>query len=132
MVLKLSYLFYIVGGNTTTRSYWQNFTNDSQLLVYVLDGADESKYEEAKATLKNLLDNVGFNDIACLLVSNKQVCKLFNYFFFFEKPIRVTNCLSRLISVVATGFEVIDNCCRKVLLLLRNEVSRDHIKSFIM
>nr|CAB3222903.1 ADP-ribosylation factor-like protein 4A [Phallusia mammillata] len=61
-----------VGGNLETRKYWKNFTSDTSLLVYVVDGSDPEKFDQAKQELKQLLTEAEITDIPCLLISNKQ------------------------------------------------------------
>ena len=70
--------FYIVvGGSERMRPYWKKFTDQCCILVYVVDGADNLMFKEAKTAFKNLLEDVSLKDVSCLLVANKQVCYSF-------------------------------------------------------
>ncbi|XP_076812090.1 ADP-ribosylation factor-like protein 8A [Clavelina lepadiformis] len=61
-----------VGGGSGTREYWKNFTNDTSLLIYVVDGSNASRFKESRVELKKLLDESLLEGIACLLISSKQ------------------------------------------------------------
>merc|ERR1711906_47232 len=37
-----------IGGQKAIRPYWQNYIDDAQVLVWVIDGADRRRFEESK------------------------------------------------------------------------------------
>jgi len=62
-----------VGGGRETRKYWRNFTNGTDLLVYMVDGSNSQSLEESKEELMRVLNSPDISDVPCLLISNKQV-----------------------------------------------------------
>ena len=62
-----------VGGSEPTMSYWKNFTDETSLLIYMIDGSNQSLYNKAKNALKSVLGEAATENMACLLIANKQV-----------------------------------------------------------
>ncbi|XP_071480574.1 uncharacterized protein [Diadema antillarum] len=61
-----------VGGTKNVRSYWENFLQGTELLVFVVDSADESRIGEAKEELHKLLKDGRLSGVPLLVVANKQ------------------------------------------------------------
>lgn len=51
------YIIWDIAGNVNYRKVWHSYTADADLVVYLVDGADQTKIEEFKASLKELLDD---------------------------------------------------------------------------
>ncbi|XP_030841508.1 ADP-ribosylation factor-like protein 3 isoform X2 [Strongylocentrotus purpuratus] len=61
-----------VGGTKNVRSYWDNFLQGTELLVFVVDSADEVRFPEAKEELHKLLKDGRLEKVPLLVVANKQ------------------------------------------------------------
>ena len=61
-----------IGGHKTLRPYWQNYIQNCDGLVYVVDSADTARTEEAKAELESLLKEDDLKSVALLVFANKQ------------------------------------------------------------
>lgn len=61
-----------VGGAEKLRSYWGNFTANTDLLVYVVDASDASKLEESKGALEQILEDGNLKDVPLILIASKQ------------------------------------------------------------
>ncbi|XP_039249618.2 ADP-ribosylation factor-like protein 3 [Styela clava] len=61
-----------VGGGESSRPYWPNFLQKTDLLVFVVDGSDQSRLTEAKDALFEILKSEELREIPCLLLANKQ------------------------------------------------------------
>lgn len=61
-----------VGGGSSLRKYWPNFLQSTDLLVYVLDGSDHGRFDEARNCLSEILAEEALKNVPCLLLANKQ------------------------------------------------------------
>ena len=61
-----------IGGHKTLRPYWQNYIQNCDGLVYVVDSADTARTEEAKAELDSLLKEDDLKAVPLLVFANKQ------------------------------------------------------------
>jgi GTPase SAR1 family protein len=82
------YFISAVGGAEKMRNYWSNFTQDSDILVYVVDAtSDAERLRLSGQELQRILDDSALNDVPLILLANKQVClqkiwdtsKVFNF-----------------------------------------------------
>lgn len=64
-----------VGGGEISRPYWANFLQKTQLLIFVVDGSNRERIDEAKEALLNILQSEELKDVPCLLLANKQDLK---------------------------------------------------------
>ena len=46
------YVFWDLGGQQQLRKIWNKYYEETDGVVFVIDGADEERFEEAKQTLK--------------------------------------------------------------------------------
>ena len=69
-------LSQIVGGAANMRQYWNNFLQDTGILVYVVDSAAPDRFPEAAKELKALLKEELLEGVAIVVVANKQACNL--------------------------------------------------------
>lgn len=62
-----------LGGQENVRKFWNTYFEDTDLLVFVVDSADQSKLPVAAGELKNLLGDQRLSTVPILVVANKQV-----------------------------------------------------------
>lgn len=77
-IFKLGFLFflYTVGGSKSNRAYWPNFVQDTDLLIYVVDSADEHKLAESVKELHILVACDKLKNVPIFILANKQVSDL--------------------------------------------------------
>lgn len=64
-----------IGGLPKIRSLWTHFLNSADLLIYVIDASDKSRYEESKECLERYVDlNLTKKDCSVLILANKMEC----------------------------------------------------------
>ena len=68
---------FVVGGTEDTRTYWSNFLQDTDLLIFMVDASDAPKLSLAVSTLKELLGDPRMDSVPILVVANKQVKMLY-------------------------------------------------------
>ncbi|KAL3668239.1 ADP-ribosylation factor-like protein 2, variant 2 [Phytophthora oleae] len=61
-----------VGGQQTIRSYWRNYFEQTDGLVWVVDSADRRRLEDCKLELSNLLTQEKLAGATLLIFANKQ------------------------------------------------------------
>ncbi|GLH03204.1 hypothetical protein R5R35_014342 [Gryllus longicercus] len=61
-----------IGGGESFRRYWNNFLQDTDLLVYVVDSADTQNLPESCKTMKALLGDERLAHVPVLVLANKQ------------------------------------------------------------
>ena len=61
-----------IGGQKSIRPYWQNYYDNTDALIYVVDSADTSRLEEAGVELRTLLDQEKLAGCPLLVYANKQ------------------------------------------------------------
>ncbi|CAI5744014.1 unnamed protein product [Peronospora destructor] len=61
-----------VGGQQTIRSYWRNYFEQTDGLVWVVDSADRRRLESCKRELANLLTQEKLAGATLLIFANKQ------------------------------------------------------------
>lgn len=61
-----------IGGQKTIRPYWQNYFDNTDALVYVIDSADSNRVEETGVELNDLIDDEKLDTIPVLVLANKQ------------------------------------------------------------
>lgn len=67
---------FAVGGAEETRTYWSNFLQDTDLLIFMVDASDVTKLSLAVSTLKELLGDQRMDNVPILVVANKQVSNI--------------------------------------------------------
>lgn len=72
--LNFSYKLNVwdVGGQQTIRSYWRNYFEQTDGLVWVVDSADRMRLEDCKAELQSLLKQERLAGASLLVFANKQ------------------------------------------------------------
>eukprot|EP01059_Diplonema_ambulator_P021296 TRINITY_DN3538_c0_g1_i1.p1 TRINITY_DN3538_c0_g1~~TRINITY_DN3538_c0_g1_i1.p1 ORF type:complete len:185 (+),score=65.20 TRINITY_DN3538_c0_g1_i1:548-1102(+) len=61
-----------VGGQQTLRSYWRNYYEQTDALIWVVDSHDEARLNDCKKELFNLLDEEKLAGATLLIFMNKQ------------------------------------------------------------
>ncbi|PQM33324.1 ADP-ribosylation factor-like protein 2 [Prunus yedoensis var. nudiflora] len=64
-----------VGGQKTIRSYWRNYFEQTDGLVWVVDSSDLRRLEDCKMELDNLLKEERLSGSSLLILANKQDIK---------------------------------------------------------
>jgi len=63
----------VVGGSNAMRKYWSSFIQDTCILVYVVDSADEKRLPESFSELHRVLGDERLSRVPIVIVANKQV-----------------------------------------------------------
>lgn len=66
-----------LGGQENVRRFWNTYFEDTDLLVFVVDSADQAKLPVAAGELKNLLGDQRLSTVPILVIANKQVKRNF-------------------------------------------------------
>ncbi|KZC06526.1 ADP-ribosylation factor-like protein 2 [Dufourea novaeangliae] len=61
-----------VGGQKSLRSYWRNYFESTDGLVWVIDSADRRRLEDCKTELYKLLQEERLEGASLLILANKQ------------------------------------------------------------
>ncbi|EDQ87208.1 uncharacterized protein MONBRDRAFT_27379 [Monosiga brevicollis MX1] len=61
-----------IGGQRGIRPYWRNYFDGTDALVYVIDSADQKRFEETGEELAELLAEAKLKGVAVLVYANKQ------------------------------------------------------------
>ena len=71
---KLKYKIWDIGGREANRPLWKAYVRRTEGVVFVVDSADSSRFEEARHELFNLLnsESAQLNRVPLLVLANKQ------------------------------------------------------------
>ncbi len=61
-----------IGGQTTIRSYWRNYFEQTDGVIWVVDSSDKLRLEDCKYELHNLLKQEKLAGATLLVLCNKQ------------------------------------------------------------
>ncbi|XP_074657137.1 ADP-ribosylation factor-like protein 3 [Tubulanus polymorphus] len=61
-----------IGGGKEQRKYWTKYIEDTDLLIYVVDAADEPRIGESKDVLHVLLNDERLQEVPTVILANKQ------------------------------------------------------------
>lgn len=61
-----------LGGQAKIRSCWKKYFLQANAVIFVIDSADATRFDEAKTELSNMLENMDLRDIPLLVYANKQ------------------------------------------------------------
>ncbi|KAL6191360.1 hypothetical protein ACLB2K_037751 [Fragaria x ananassa] len=70
--LKYTLNIWDVGGQKTIRSYWRNYFEQTDGLVWVVDSSDLRRLDDCKMELHNLLKEERLSGSSLLILANKQ------------------------------------------------------------
>lgn len=68
-----SILFHIVdvGGHPSMRKIWKNFYMSTDAIIYMVDAANPSRFQEAREALENILNDASAKNIPIIILGNK-------------------------------------------------------------
>jgi len=61
-----------IGGQKHIRPYWKNYYQNTDAIIYMVDSADERRFDEAAEELQQLLEEELLAGVPCLVFANKQ------------------------------------------------------------
>lgn len=61
-----------IGGQKAIRAYWPNYYENTDILVFVVDAADEKRLQETGMELNTLLEEDKLKNCPLLILANKQ------------------------------------------------------------
>lgn len=65
-----------IGGQKRLRPYWQNYYENVDVLIYVIDSADHDRFDETGHQLSELLDEPKLKGVPVLIFANKMDLQL--------------------------------------------------------
>ncbi|CAE6917237.1 Arfrp1 [Symbiodinium natans] len=100
---KVIAVFWDLGGHSSFRSVWHNYYSEVQGVMFIVDSADPTRIEEAKATLVEVISHDKLQGVPLLCLANKQdkpealsiqeLSRLFEFErLFSERPFHVHPC----------------------------------------
>ena len=72
MCIRYRLNIWDVGGQKTLRSYWRNYYEQTDALIWVVDTTDLHRLEDCRAELHNLLKEERLTGATLLIFANKQ------------------------------------------------------------
>lgn len=74
LIVTLRYHLNIwdVGGQRSIRSYWKNYFEDTDALIWVVDSSDKQRMNDCRQELNNLLEEERLLGATLLVFANKQ------------------------------------------------------------
>ncbi|KAJ9459224.1 ADP-ribosylation factor-like protein 3 [Diplonema papillatum] len=61
-----------IGGQKTIRTYWRNYFDETDCLIYVVDSADKKRMEDTATELNLLMEEEQLAGVPVLVFANKQ------------------------------------------------------------
>ncbi|OHT15818.1 ADP-ribosylation factor-like protein 2 [Tritrichomonas foetus] len=61
-----------IGGSPPNRAFWRNYFDSTDVILWTIDSADPSKFEESKRELENCLQNDRLFGVPVVLIATKQ------------------------------------------------------------
>lgn len=71
-VLNAKLVFWDLGGQPGLRSIWEKYYEEAHAVVYVIDAACPSKFEDSKSALEKVLRHEDLQGAPLLVLANKQ------------------------------------------------------------
>ncbi|GIL65745.1 hypothetical protein Vafri_19451 [Volvox africanus] len=69
---KNNIVFWDLGGQSGLRSIWDKYYSEAHAIVYVVDAANRSRFEESKVALDRMLEHRELTGAPLLIMANKQ------------------------------------------------------------
>ncbi|EAR87043.2 radial spoke 3 protein (macronuclear) [Tetrahymena thermophila SB210] len=66
------YAIYEVGGEANNRESWREYIQNSQGIIFVVDGSDDQRYDEARQYIQSIIEEPQLAEVPLLLYLNKQ------------------------------------------------------------
>lgn len=60
-----------LGGHEVARKVWEEYVASANAIVYLIDIADQSRFDESYEALKSIMDSKQFADFPILILANK-------------------------------------------------------------
>lgn len=60
-----------LGGHEVARKVWEEYVASANAIVYLIDIADDSRFEESYEALRSIMDSKQFADFPILILANK-------------------------------------------------------------
>nr|XP_016847042.1 PREDICTED: ADP-ribosylation factor-like protein 3 isoform X1 [Anolis carolinensis] len=61
-----------IGGQRAIRTYWKKYLGSTDMLIYVIDSADQKRFEETGQELSELVEDENLTSVPLLVFANKQ------------------------------------------------------------
>jgi ADP-ribosylation factor-like protein 2 len=71
-LIRLKLNFWDVGGQTTIRSYWRNYFEETDGIIWVVDSGDKMRLKDCALELHDLLKQEKLSGASLLVLCNKQ------------------------------------------------------------
>ena len=72
-VLNTKLVFWDLGGQPGLRSIWEKYYEEAHAVVFVIDAACPSRFEDSKSALEKVLRHEDLQGAPLLILANKQV-----------------------------------------------------------
>lgn len=69
---NIEFMVWDMGGQDAIRPLWRHYYENAQALIFVVDSADEERFEEAREELSKLMEEDELKDACLLVFANKQ------------------------------------------------------------
>ncbi|XP_022914080.1 ADP ribosylation factor 4-like [Onthophagus taurus] len=69
---NICFIVWDVGGQEKIRRLWRHYYENTQGVIFVVDGADRNRIKEAEKELQNMIQETELRDAAVLVFANKQ------------------------------------------------------------
>uniref|UniRef100_A0A7S3NER2 Uncharacterized protein n=1 Tax=Euplotes harpa TaxID=151035 RepID=A0A7S3NER2_9SPIT len=66
------FVFWDLGGQEKLRKIWNKYYEETDGIVYIIDGADESRFDEVRATLEKIMEEPTLQNLPHLILLNKS------------------------------------------------------------
>eukprot|EP01016_Furgasonia_blochmanni_P021645 TRINITY_DN2384_c0_g1_i5.p1 TRINITY_DN2384_c0_g1~~TRINITY_DN2384_c0_g1_i5.p1 ORF type:complete len:240 (-),score=57.83 TRINITY_DN2384_c0_g1_i5:209-868(-) len=96
-------LFWDLGGQAILRPIWKKYYNECHAIIYVIDGSDPAKEEEALKALDDLLANRELEGVPFLVLINKSDQENSKTTEYFSEKIRIEKYSEREILVISAS-----------------------------
>ena len=100
---SIKFTFWDVGGQKSLRSIWENYFENNDALIYVIDSSDTYRLEESGKELRSLLDENQLSGIPLLIYANKQDLNLSLSPEEIMNELNLTNIIDRKWTIVASS-----------------------------
>ncbi|KAG9412029.1 hypothetical protein AC1031_017663 [Aphanomyces cochlioides] len=71
-IARTNVIFWDLGGQERLRAIWSKYYSESHGIVFVIDSADEERFEESKTALFTMLDTPELSNVPLLILANKK------------------------------------------------------------
>ena len=68
----VSFVVWDAGGQDKIRCLWKHYFKGCDVLLFVIDSADETRFEEVKDEMWSILDNENMSGVPLMVIANKQ------------------------------------------------------------